>query len=56
MIAADRECERIKKLYALLRENGVSTESAQREARTGPAEARAEEFRRRPWQTKKIRR
>ena len=48
MTATDRERERILKLRALLRENGVSVASARREARTGLAHARAEEMRRRP--------
>jgi hypothetical protein len=39
---------RLEWLEALKRENGVSEASARREARTGPAEARKEELRRRP--------
>ena len=44
---SNRERARILKLEALLRENGISPASARREARTGPAQARAEEMRRR---------
>lgn len=48
MNADDRERLRLEKLEALKRENGVSVESAQREARTGPAAANHEELARGP--------
>lgn len=48
MTESDRLRETILKLRAMLRELHVTPEAARKEARTGPAEARAEEMRRRP--------
>jgi hypothetical protein len=50
---SDRERLRLEKLDAILRENGVSVESARREERAGPLAARMEEWRRRPWKIRK---
>ena len=49
MTASDRERQRILKLRQMLRENHETLADARKEERTGPAHARAEEMRRRPW-------
>lgn len=50
---SERERMRLEKLEEILRENGVSVESARREERVGPLAAYREEWRRRPWKIRK---
>lgn len=53
MNASDRERLRLEKLDAILRENGVSVESARREERAGPLAAYREDLlRRKAWKSR----